>query len=159
MKLASIEKKHPRLRFLPSSKVFICFYLIYVSSVIFSLWFSTKIVPNKCFHEEVLPEIQRPYLNLTTYQISLVFLSFFLFCLSVHSHKYPPKLSLYSRNESREISAGFFSRLTFSWFDSMAKRGYESPLVQDDMWKLLRDDQATRACCRFQEIKAQHPDK
>ncbi|KAI2643335.1 P-loop containing nucleoside triphosphate hydrolase protein [Xylaria nigripes] len=40
------------------------------------------------------------------------------------------------KQESREASAGFFSRLTFQWMAPLMKIGYKRPLEQGDLWKV-----------------------
>ncbi|KAJ8126709.1 hypothetical protein O1611_g6929 [Lasiodiplodia mahajangana] len=40
------------------------------------------------------------------------------------------------RQESREASAGFFSRLTFQWMAPLMNVGYKRPLEQGDLWKV-----------------------
>ncbi|XP_069159719.1 multidrug resistance-associated protein 1 [Procambarus clarkii] len=49
-----------------------------------------------------------------------------------------PRYLKYPRgqNPSPEESASFFSRITFSWLDSLIWRGYRKPLVQADTWDL-----------------------
>ncbi|KAF2969808.1 hypothetical protein GQX73_g3732 [Xylaria multiplex] len=40
------------------------------------------------------------------------------------------------RQESREASAGFFSKLTFQWMAPLMNTGYKRPLEQGDLWKV-----------------------
>ncbi|KAJ5070817.1 abc transporter atp-binding protein/permease vmr1-related [Anaeramoeba ignava] len=41
---------------------------------------------------------------------------------------------------NKEIKANIFSRLTFSWFGSLAKTGYKRPLIQNDLFELRPQD-------------------
>jgi ABC-type multidrug transport system fused ATPase/permease subunit len=45
--------------------------------------------------------------------------------------------------------AGFFSRLTFTWMDSLLRLGYSKPLDLGDIPPLDADDEATEACRTF----------
>ncbi|KAI1754416.1 P-loop containing nucleoside triphosphate hydrolase protein [Xylaria castorea] len=40
------------------------------------------------------------------------------------------------KQESREASAGFFSKLTFQWMAPLMNVGYKRPLEQGDLWKV-----------------------
>ncbi|XP_055919617.1 multidrug resistance-associated protein 1-like isoform X7 [Eupeodes corollae] len=41
-----------------------------------------------------------------------------------------------SKKEIPELSASFLSRITYSWFDKMALKGYRNPLEEKDLWDL-----------------------
>ncbi|KAL5203378.1 hypothetical protein ABZP36_014330 [Zizania latifolia] len=45
--------------------------------------------------------------------------------------------------------AGFLSRLTFTWMDSLLRLGYSKPLGLDDVPPLDADDEAAQACSTF----------
>lgn len=61
--------------------------------------------------------------------------------LSCFSDKKPLKTK-YPRGkmECPENSASFLSRITFSWFDPMAWKGYRNPLEEKDLWDLRAVD-------------------
>ncbi|XP_040290615.1 canalicular multispecific organic anion transporter 1-like [Bufo bufo] len=40
-----------------------------------------------------------------------------------------------------ELTASFFSRITFSWYDSIVFKGYRRPLVIEDLWELNKENQ------------------
>ncbi|XP_044154090.1 ATP-binding cassette sub-family C member 2-like [Bufo gargarizans] len=40
-----------------------------------------------------------------------------------------------------ELTASFFSRITFSWYDSIVFKGYRRPLVMEDLWELSKENQ------------------
>ncbi|XP_038152402.1 canalicular multispecific organic anion transporter 1-like isoform X1 [Cyprinodon tularosa] len=48
-----------------------------------------------------------------------------------------------------EAGATFMSRITFNWFNSMVVKGYQSPLVQEDMWDLNEVDNTAYIGQRF----------
>ncbi len=52
---------------------------------------------------------------------SLIFINFFFFCL---------------QNVCPETQSSFLSKLLFSWFDSLAAKGYRKPLENEDLWEL-----------------------
>lgn len=39
-----------------------------------------------------------------------------------------------------ETSAGFLSRLFFTWFDPLAWKGYRNPLENKDLWDMNAED-------------------
>ncbi|XP_039950445.1 multidrug resistance-associated protein 1 isoform X2 [Bactrocera tryoni] len=53
-----------------------------------------------------------------------------------------PRETKYKRtnNEIPESSASFLSRVTYTWFDGMAWRGYRNPLEEKDLWDLRSQD-------------------
>ncbi|XP_040290616.1 canalicular multispecific organic anion transporter 1-like [Bufo bufo] len=40
-----------------------------------------------------------------------------------------------------ELTASFFSRITFSWYDSIVVKGYRRHLVMEDLWELSKENQ------------------
>ncbi|XP_040290619.1 canalicular multispecific organic anion transporter 1-like [Bufo bufo] len=40
-----------------------------------------------------------------------------------------------------ELTASFFSRVTFSWYDSIVVKGFRRPLVMEDLWELSKENQ------------------
>ncbi|XP_037043483.1 multidrug resistance-associated protein 1-like [Bradysia coprophila] len=48
-----------------------------------------------------------------------------------------------------ESSSNFVSKLLFSWFDTMAWKGYKAPLTQDDLWDLKPEDTTTEIYPEF----------
>ncbi|XP_023165481.2 multidrug resistance-associated protein 1 isoform X10 [Drosophila hydei] len=53
-----------------------------------------------------------------------------------------PRQTKYKRGpkEIPELSASFLSRITYSWFDKMALKGYRNPLEEKDLWDLRPQD-------------------
>ncbi|XP_017473674.1 PREDICTED: multidrug resistance-associated protein 1 isoform X7 [Rhagoletis zephyria] len=53
-----------------------------------------------------------------------------------------PRETKYKRtyNEIPESSASFLSRITYTWFDVMAWKGYRNPLEEKDLWDLRPQD-------------------
>ncbi|XP_028899889.2 multidrug resistance-associated protein 1 isoform X3 [Zeugodacus cucurbitae] len=53
-----------------------------------------------------------------------------------------PRETKYKRtnNEIPESSASFLSRVTYTWFDGMAWKGYRQPLEEKDLWDLRPQD-------------------
>ncbi|XP_067624098.1 multidrug resistance-associated protein 1 isoform X4 [Eurosta solidaginis] len=53
-----------------------------------------------------------------------------------------PRETKYKRtnNEIPESSASFLSRITYTWFDIMAWKGYRNPLEEKDLWDLRPQD-------------------
>lgn len=53
-----------------------------------------------------------------------------------------PRETKYKRtnNEIPESSASFLSRVTYTWFDGMAWKGYRKPLEDKDLWDLRAQD-------------------
>ncbi|XP_073826057.1 multidrug-Resistance like Protein 1 isoform X6 [Musca autumnalis] len=53
-----------------------------------------------------------------------------------------PRETKYKRSEKEipESSASFLSRITYTWFDKMAWKGYRNPLEEDDLWDLCPQD-------------------
>ncbi|XP_044154092.1 ATP-binding cassette sub-family C member 2-like [Bufo gargarizans] len=41
-----------------------------------------------------------------------------------------------------ELTASFFSRITFSWYDSIVVKGFRRPLVMEDLWELSKENQS-----------------
>ncbi|KAJ2985731.1 hypothetical protein NUW58_g5375 [Xylaria curta] len=66
------------------------------------------------------------------------------------------------RQESREASAGFFSKLTFHWMAPLMNIGYKRPLEQGDLWKVnpkrLADKMAGK-CAESFERRVKNGDK
>ncbi|XP_028983418.1 canalicular multispecific organic anion transporter 1 [Betta splendens] len=56
------------------------------------------------------------------------------------------------RKKNPEAGATFLSRITFTWFNSMAVKGYKKPLTQDDMWELNESDSTAHINRRFQHF-------
>ncbi|KAI3323118.1 ATP-binding cassette transporter protein [Xylariaceae sp. AK1471] len=66
------------------------------------------------------------------------------------------------RQESREASAGFFSRLTFQWMAPLMNVGYKRPLEQGDLWKVNPKRSAhvmTSKCTESFERRVKNGDK
>lgn len=74
-----------------------------------------------------------------TFVISLLFLS----CFSDFKHEFEPKTSCPINR------ASFLSQITFWWFTSLAWKGLKRPLVQEDMWKLDRENQTKNIYRQF----------
>uniref|UniRef100_A0A0K8S5R1 ABC transmembrane type-1 domain-containing protein n=1 Tax=Lygus hesperus TaxID=30085 RepID=A0A0K8S5R1_LYGHE len=67
----------------------------------------------------------------------IIFALHFIADIEPLEHDYPK-----TSNPRPEISASFPSRLTFSWFASLALLGYRRPLVSSDLWNLNYEDTA-----------------
>ncbi|KAI8633111.1 ATP-binding cassette transporter protein [Xylariaceae sp. FL1651] len=66
------------------------------------------------------------------------------------------------KQESREASAGFFSRLTFQWMAPLMNVGYKRPLEQADLWKVnpkRSADKMTTKCIESFERRVKNGDK
>ncbi|XP_043661842.1 multidrug resistance-associated protein 1 isoform X6 [Drosophila teissieri] len=65
-----------------------------------------------------------------------------------------PRQTKYQRgeNEIPELSASFLSRITYTWFDKMALKGYRNPLEEKDLWDLRPQD----SCSEVMPIFAHH---
>ena len=50
-----------------------------------------------------------------------------------------------------ELRANFFSRITFSWMNSIMVLGFKKPLAEEDLWSLKHDDDAHAVSIRFQQ--------
>lgn len=48
-----------------------------------------------------------------------------------------------------EIESSFPSKLTFSWFSSLAWKGYRNPLEHDHLWHLNFEDSAQEVVPKF----------
>ncbi|GLC35697.1 hypothetical protein PLESTB_000485000 [Pleodorina starrii] len=58
------------------------------------------------------------------------------------------------RRWAPEESAGFLSRVFFSYCNGLVRRGYERPLEHDDLWDVAERDEAVRVAARFQAALA-----
>lgn len=47
---------------------------------------------------------------------------------------------VFLKNECPELRASFLSRITYTWFDTLAWKGFRKPLEQDDLWDLKPQD-------------------
>lgn len=66
------------------------------------------------------------------------------------------------KQESREASAGFFSKLTFQWMAPLMNAGYKRPLEQGDLWKVNPKRSAhvmAAKCSESLERRMQNGDK
>lgn len=55
------------------------------------------------------------------------------------------------KNPNQELNSSFLSRLTFSYFDGMAWRGFKKPLETDNMWDLKYGDSSKDVTPLFQK--------
>ncbi|XP_021203914.2 multidrug resistance-associated protein 1 isoform X3 [Bombyx mori] len=64
-----------------------------------------------------------------------------------------PRDSVYtdSQNQCPERSAGFLSRLTFSWFDSLVLKGYRKEFEEGDVWDLNYQESSSEVVPRFKK--------
>ncbi|KRF85615.1 multidrug resistance-associated protein 1 isoform X3 [Drosophila virilis] len=80
-----------------------------------------------------------------TYQFASFFIFFAFTCLMLILNCFAdqlPRQTKYYRGpkEIPELSASFLSRITYSWFDRMALKGYRNPLEEKDLWDLRPQD-------------------
>ncbi|XP_030238826.1 multidrug resistance-associated protein 1 isoform X11 [Drosophila navojoa] len=80
-----------------------------------------------------------------TYQFCSFFIFFTLSVLMLILNCFAdrlPRQTKYKRGpkEIPELSASFLSRITYSWFDKMALKGYRNPLEEKDLWDLRPQD-------------------
>ncbi|XP_064537333.1 multidrug resistance-associated protein 1 isoform X2 [Drosophila montana] len=80
-----------------------------------------------------------------TYQFASFFIFFAFTCLMLILNCFAdqlPRQTKYKRGpkEIPELSASFLSRITYSWFDRMALKGYRNPLEEKDLWDLRPQD-------------------
>ncbi|XP_030388257.1 canalicular multispecific organic anion transporter 2-like [Scaptodrosophila lebanonensis] len=62
-----------------------------------------------------------------------------------------PRQTKYKRekNEMPELSASFLSRITYYWFDGMARKGYRKSLEEADLWDLCPRDSSKEVMPTF----------
>nr|XP_019944660.1 PREDICTED: canalicular multispecific organic anion transporter 1 [Paralichthys olivaceus] len=63
----------------------------------------------------------------------------------------PPEMEE-SIKKNPEVGAPFLRRITFSWFNSMAVKGYKQSLAQDDLWELKEADNTASISQVFQSF-------
>ncbi|XP_015838719.2 multidrug resistance-associated protein 1 isoform X5 [Tribolium castaneum] len=98
--------------------------------------------------QEEIPESRYSYISyLIYYPVVLVML--FLNCFADRS----PRRSEYPKlkNPCPEENSSFLSRLLFSWFDSLAWRGFRRPLVDSDLWDMKPEDSASEVVPTFEK--------
>ncbi|KAL1139319.1 hypothetical protein AAG570_006305 [Ranatra chinensis] len=76
-------------------------------------------------------------------EVLLLFLNFFA-DLEPKESKYPKV-----KKPCPEAASSFPSRITFSWFDSLAILGFRRPLLASDLWSLNYDDMASEVIPKF----------
>ncbi|XP_055837482.1 multidrug resistance-associated protein 1-like [Episyrphus balteatus] len=68
-------------------------------------------------------------------------LSCLILLLNCFADNMPTKTKYNRTNkETPELSASFLSRITYSWFDKLAWKGYRNPLEEKDLWELRPQD-------------------
>ena len=55
-------------------------------------------------------------------------------------------------NRSPEEKAGIFSKITFQWVSDLLKTGSKRPIVREDIWDLIKEDESEKISQDFQKI-------
>ena len=72
--------------------------------------------------------------------------------LSCIAENFPARLSPYAVHPSPELLTSVPGRAIWSWFDTMAFRGWKSPLKQVDLWDLIAQDQTKTSVERLERL-------
>uniref|UniRef100_A0A8C9D2F8 ATP binding cassette subfamily C member 3 n=1 Tax=Panthera leo TaxID=9689 RepID=A0A8C9D2F8_PANLE len=130
--LATLLIQHERLQGVQSPGVLIIF------------WFPCMVCAIVPFRSKILSAVAKgktsdPFRFATFYiYFALVLFALILSCFREQPPFFSPKNV--DLNPSPEVSAGFFSCLSFWWFTKMAILGYRRPLEEQDLWTLTEED-------------------
>lgn len=81
---------------------------------------------------------------------SFISVMFVLNCFADFAPRDSPYI--YNKRKSPEVSSGFPSRLTFSWFDPVAITGFRRALTEEDLWPLNPQMVSKEAVARFEKF-------
>ncbi|XP_014276421.1 multidrug resistance-associated protein 1 isoform X1 [Halyomorpha halys] len=120
-------------------------YGVQSSGLLFIFWFLVFVLGSSQFHTDLKGYLSREGNDMPRVTYLLYYcLSTIMFLIHWISDL-PPKVSQYPavKNPCPETSASFPSRLTFSWFNSLAYLGFKRPLVRSDLWTMKHQDMAS----------------
>uniref|UniRef100_A0A667IL47 ATP binding cassette subfamily C member 3 n=1 Tax=Lynx canadensis TaxID=61383 RepID=A0A667IL47_LYNCA len=125
--------------------------------VLIIFWFPCVVCAIVPFRSKILSAVAkvrgqdlRPFRFATFYiYFALVLFALILSCFREQPPFFSPKNV--DPNPSPEVSAGFFSRLSFWWFTKMAILGYWRPLEEQDLWSLTEEDRSQVVVDRLTE--------
>uniref|UniRef100_A0A069DZT4 ABC-type glutathione-S-conjugate transporter n=1 Tax=Panstrongylus megistus TaxID=65343 RepID=A0A069DZT4_9HEMI len=115
------------------------------SGLVFIFWFLLVIMGIGQFTTVIRLNISQNKADLYSYTYIIYFLLGIIVLLLNFLADLAPRDTKFPRvdNPCPESAASFPSRLTFSWFDSMAFLGFKKPLVNSDLWDMNYEDMAS----------------
>ncbi|XP_073979857.1 multidrug-Resistance like Protein 1 isoform X7 [Rhodnius prolixus] len=115
------------------------------SGLVFLFWFLLVIMGIAQFTTVIRLHLSQEKADLYTYTYVIYFILGIFVLLLNFLADLEPQDTKYPRvdNPCPEGGASFPSRITFSWFDSMAFLGYRKPLVNSDLWHMNYEDMAS----------------
>uniref|UniRef100_A0A8R1XX01 ABC-type glutathione-S-conjugate transporter n=2 Tax=Onchocerca volvulus TaxID=6282 RepID=A0A8R1XX01_ONCVO len=124
------------------------------SGVLFNFWLLAAIcafpeLRRRAVHAEDFTGIQDEHQLSVKYVLYIIYYAFILFEVFLSCFADKPKYWVKDEKLCPEDNCSFLNKITFSWFHSLAARGFRRPLVVSDLWRLRLHEESKNLVKKF----------